>query len=348
MILHALLLIATVSVASVQATQTYITGIWDNTLSVIHDDGSRMGVHSLSLSSEAHVPRAQWEFEHMIRPSYFGSAMQLPNTSLLLIMHSSLTVYDLSVHEFIDNHNVNTYNAHDQLQHHGITCVTLNPLDRILYIIQNDGSLSFHLFTNTWRRDRHTPFQNNMPLQRVNISSNADCSVEGTYSHIYIFGGTSQTKHIQTVLKYTIISNEWSTVKDVVINQQMNHARLRCALLPSDGNIRCIAGNILYTFNPSYESLIKDYVASYNMRFSALAVWLDSCMLIVGGNSTDNAVHIQYIGDCAGNDSISQTASSPPSSSIATNESRRRLASWPTVTLNSSYTENVTLQAGPS
>eukprot|EP01083_Nonionella_stella_P126294 382197_1 len=277
-------------------------------------------------------------------------AIQLTNTNLIFTMHPSFVhVYDLSVHKFVDKYPY--YHQKQSMQMpetQRMFCATENVNNNVLYAITSNALLSFDLSEKTWFRQMYSHFV----LHRLT----AGCSMDSTYSFIYIFGGRSDngSGYDPTVAKYTVTNEEWSTVPNALILQQTDP--IQCKVLASDGMIYCVTANVLYSFDP-LRDIIRTVHTSYSIQYYSMIEWNDSCIIMIGTSDTivtkriDLIDTFQYTLHCSGSQSLKAEPLAPPFKSTQSTHNmsigrRRHLGSWPIITLNSSYTENLTLEAG--
>eukprot|EP01083_Nonionella_stella_P181279 648812_1 len=275
-------------------------------------------------------------------------AIQLTNTNLIFTMHPSFVhVYDLSVHKFVDKYPY--YHQKQSMQMpetQRMFCATENVNNNVLYAITSNALLSFDLSEKTWFRQMYSHFV----LHRLT----AGCSMDSTYSFIYIFGGRSDngSGYDPTVAKYTVTNEEWSTVPNALILQQTDP--IQCKVLASDGMIYCVTANVLYSFDP-LRDIIRTVHTSYSIQYYSMIEWNDSCIIMIGTSDTivtkriDLIDTFQYTLHCPRSQKAEPLASPLKSTQSTHNMSigrRRHLGSWPIITLNSSYTENLTLEAG--
>eukprot|EP01083_Nonionella_stella_P281962 959638_1 len=227
-------------------------------------------------------------------------------------------------------------------------CATENVNNNLLYVIASNALLSFDLSTKSWSKQMYT--------RTVLHRSTAGCAMDSTYSDIYIFGGISDSgsEYDPTVVQYTVTNDEWNTVPNALIMQQSEH--IKCGLLPSDGFIRCVSSNILYSFDPLSNTMTHTRL-SQNLQFYSMVGCNDSCIVTVGTDpiipmASGTVITVDYAVYCPGQESPSVQALALPlsrstqSTTDASTGHRRQLGSWSMIILNSSYTENLTLEAG--
>eukprot|EP01083_Nonionella_stella_P119765 358277_1 len=97
------------NLSAIQSPVKLIAGVWDNSLTVLHDDKHKMTGYVSALNAN----HSKWEVMTHLPSINIAShdenpivnSIQLTNTSLIFTMHPSLVhVYDLSVHKFVDKY----------------------------------------------------------------------------------------------------------------------------------------------------------------------------------------------------------------------------------------------------
>eukprot|EP01083_Nonionella_stella_P198251 728036_1 len=325
----------------------FITGVWDSYLTILRYEANNIDGHVSTLNTD----HSKWEVMSYLpsmttnEKNLIVDGVQLTNSSLMFMMYSSFVqFYDLSVHKFVDKYHYFDHKNSKQIpatERIHMLCVTENVKNSVLFIVASNALLSFDLFTKSWSRQMHG---HHTELHRLT----AGCSMDLTSSMIYIFGGISDSESgpefDPTVAKYTIAHGEWNTVPNAFVMQQTDP--IQCGLFTSDGCIYCVTANTLYSFDPLLEAMKETQLsATEHMQYYSAIGWNDSCIIAVGTDPTDTLIAAQHTMHCPVYNPPSKSRQSSESTDISSGH-RRQLGSWPIIILDSSYTENVTLEAG--
>eukprot|EP01083_Nonionella_stella_P203765 743286_1 len=339
------------NLSAIQSPVKLIAGVWDNSLTVLHDDKHKMTGYVSALNANhskweviTHLPSMATHDKNQITDS-----IQLTNTSLIFTMRPSFVhVYDLSIHKFVGKYLYYHQKQSTQMPAtQRMLCLTENVKNNLLYTVTSNALLSFDLSAKTWSRQIYAHSAH--ALHRLTTG----CSMDLTDSFIFIFGGRSDngSGYDPTVAKYTVANDEWSTVPNALITQQTDH--IQCKVLTPNGRIYCATANVLYSFDP-FREIITKVRTSKSMQYHSMIGWNDS-FIMIGTSDTLVTKRIDLIDTVQytlhyPSETFKGVPLTPPFKSTQSTQNlpighRRHLGSWPMITLNSSYTENLTLQA---
>eukprot|EP01083_Nonionella_stella_P091384 255503_1 len=204
------------------------------------------------------------------------ACIQLTHTSLIFTMHCSFRhFYDLSVHKLIDKFPYYHHRRSMKMpETERMLCVAANVSNILLYVIESNALLSFHLAT----KSKFRQICAHSMLRQLT-------AMDLTDSFMFIFGGRSDngSGYDPTVAKYTVTNEEWSTVPNALILQQTDP--IQCKVLASDGMIYCVTANVLYSFDP-LRDIIRTVHTSYSIQYYSMIEWNDSCIIMIGTSDT--------------------------------------------------------------
>eukprot|EP01083_Nonionella_stella_P101392 287405_1 len=254
----------------------HIIGIWpvlpEGELMIVYEDRNELKFHTTPSKAESDCD--EWKLMpqpiSIPLPHPIIHALKITNTSVLFMHVSYASIYDLKTQKM-----TNQYPYPPQLysrMNDDIVCVTANTLQNALYVVTSDTLFSFSVSSAKWSEHKH----NNI-IRRIASA----CAMDDSYSFIYIFGGETASKYVDTIIKYELMNGAWNVLSNVSLSHQTD--RMQCELILSQ--IYCVVRHALYVFDPFQDRIINVHVSPH-IQYHGIYPYTKSEIIMIGTNST--------------------------------------------------------------